>query len=123
MNLELKNHLLDLEARLHLTAVRHDIGQLQVLLADDFVELASSGGLWNKAQVIEALTSGGPFTAPTVSDFTARELAAEVVLVTYRSITLAAPDTPASATLRSSIWRAGPHGWQMAFHQGTRVPS
>lgn len=120
---ELKNHLYDLELRLHHTEVRGDAVQLQALLADDFVEFASSGGVWNKAQVIEALLTEAPFIAPRVSDLTARELGVERVLLTYRRTTAKGPDTPASVTLRSSIWHAGVQGWQMEFHQGTRVPS
>lgn len=117
MNLELKNRLHDLEVRLHLDETRRDAAQLAALLADDFVEFATSGGVWTKVQVIEALLRDGPFTAPVVSEFTTRELAGELVLVTYRST---AHD---HVTLRSSIWRSGPGGWRMTFHQGTRVPA
>jgi len=39
-----------------------------------------------------------------------------VMLVTYKSWR---HSSPASCTLRSSVWRKHGSAWQMAFHQGT----
>jgi hypothetical protein len=48
----------------------------------------------------------------TVQDFATRELAPDVVLVTYKT----------ASALRSSIWKRIGGKWQMIFHQGTGTP-
>jgi len=115
MNGTLRSHISELEFCLHRLEVRADGDQLNALLADDFVEFAASGGEWNKTQVISALLSEALFIAPLVNDLNVRQLAEQVVLVTYRCV----GSGLSSVTLRSSIWRLGDKGWQMVFHQGS----
>ena len=78
-----------LEEELLNPEVRRSPDQVGDLLSDDFVEFGSSGGVFNKQQVIEALEQEGP-SDPAIRlslvDFTARRLASDVVLVTYRII-------------------------------------
>jgi hypothetical protein len=78
-----------LEEKLLQPEVRRSPDQIGVLLADDFVEFGSSGGVYNKQQVIEALEQEGP-PDPSIHlslvDFIARRLASDVILVTYRTI-------------------------------------
>ena len=110
-----------LEEKLLKPEVRHSADQVGVLLADDFVEFGSSGGVFNKQQVIEALEQEGP-PDPTIRlslvDFIARRLASDVILVTYRTIQEDGPERRQSK-LRSSIWKLIEGRWQMVFHQGT----
>lgn len=47
-NASLENHLRELEERLLQTDVRKSPEELDQLLADDFVEIGSSGRLFNK---------------------------------------------------------------------------
>lgn len=93
--------------------VRTSPESLAALLADEFIEIGSSGRVYNKQQIIDLLRhEGGQGSPPTVCDFSARRLAAEVILVTYRIVE--------SPTIRSSVWKLIDGRWQMVFHQGTR---
>jgi len=102
--------------------VRHSPGQVGDLLSDDFVEFGSSGGVFNKQQVIEALEQEGlpdPTIRLSLVDFIARNLASDVILVTYRTIQEGGPRNMQESRLRSSIWKFIEGRWQMVFHQGT----
>jgi hypothetical protein len=85
-----------LEEELLNPEVRRSPDQVGDLLSDDFVEFGSSGGVFNKQQVIEALEHEGP-PDPTIRlslvDFIARRLASDVDLVTYRIIQEGGPRT------------------------------
>ena len=77
----------------------------------------SSGRVFNKAQIIEALEQE-PCDATyriTLVDFTVRRLAPDVMLVTY-STTI---QDRSESRLQSSIWKLISGHWQMVFHQGT----
>jgi len=111
-----------LEEELLKPEVRHAPDRVGDLLWDDFVEFGSSGGVFNKQQVIEALEQEGP-PDPTIRlslvDFVARRLASDVILVTYRTIQKGGPGAKQESRLRSSIWKLIEGRWQMVFHQGT----
>jgi hypothetical protein len=85
------------------------------LLADDFTEIGSSGIAYDRRGIIEALQreAEGPVVGATLSDFTARSLAPDVALVTYRTT------RAGQSRLRSSIWKQIQGRWLMVFHQGT----
>jgi hypothetical protein len=102
--------------------VRQSSGQVGDLLSDDFVEFGSSGGVFNKQQVIEALEQEGlpdPTIRLSLVDFIARNLASDVILVTYRTIQEGGSGNMQESRLRSSIWKFIEGQWQMVFHQGT----
>lgn len=100
-----------LEELLLTSETRTSRDDLDRLLADDFVEFGSSGGVYTKAEVISAVPLTEPCVDCTISEFRALALAPDAVLVTYR--------LPGS--LRSSVWRRDVGGWRMVFHQGTRT--
>ncbi len=104
--LTLENSLLDERMR--------KSGQLAELLADDFVEIGSSGDTYTKQQVIAALNTEAPRNIKA-SEFRARELFPGNVLVSYR----ARQDNV--QTLRTSLWQLRAARWQLVFHQGTIV--
>ncbi len=88
------------------------------LLADEFMEFGSSGKVFDKPAIIEALRNETVDVDIAVEDFAVRELAPDVALVTYVSKPAGAERT----ALRSSIWKLMDGRWQMVFHQGTRIP-
>jgi hypothetical protein len=93
--------------------VRKSVARAAALLADEFIEIGSSGRIYDKPQIIALFQQeGGKGSIPTISDFSTRQLTADVVLVTYRIIE--------SQTMRSSIWKLMDGQWRMVFHQGTR---
>jgi hypothetical protein len=102
-----------LEEALLVPEVRKSAAQIAALLADEFVEIGSSGRIYDKDQIIGQLQQeSGEESLRTVSDFTDRELADGLILVTYRIIE--------TRTVRSSIWKRTNSEWRMVFHQGTK---
>ena len=87
--------------------VRRSPERVQRLLHPDFREFGLSGA-WDRDAIVAALAAD-PGTGWSATGVEAREIAAGVVLVTYR----------AAGSLRSSLWVEGPEGWQLRFHQGT----
>ena len=118
MEASLEEVLRTLEERLLCSDIRQSAADLDALLADDFLEFGSSGRVYNKQQVIAALQQETP-TAISLTDFRARRLAPEIVLVTYRAIRSGSTETPAAYSLRSSLWQVIDGRWQLIFHQGT----
>jgi len=110
-------YFFELETSLHKLQIRNSIESTAGLLADAFIEFGSSGRVWNKASIMESMRKEEVDQQITVEDFAARELAPDVVLVTYIS------KKDACSTLRSSIWKRHEGKWQMIFHQGTRSQS
>lgn len=97
--------------------IRKDIGRIQDLLSDAFVEFGSSGKVIRKCDVLESANRPGIATYQ-LSDFSFKPLGESHVLVTYRSVT-----SPLQQVAhRSSIWVKENGRWQMLHHQSTVVP-
>jgi len=115
------DHFRDLEERLLRQDVRHSPNEAGALLAADFFEFGRSGIVWSRQQTIDSLAQEQPMER-SMTDFSARLMGDDVVLVTYRS----ARRDPVSAaewhTLRSSIWRRTDGRWQMISHQAGQIP-
>ncbi len=101
-------------------AVRRDPEAVAALLAEDFREFGSSGRVFNKQQIVAALQGELP-SQLSLSGFQATVLAPDVVLVTYQATQR--PDLQQSCvkSLRSSVWVFRNAGWQILFHQGTKL--
>ena len=118
MNCAMKSHFFELETALHKREVRSSAKAVSELLADEFVEFGSSGRVYDKPAIIEALKNETGDPQITVEEFSVRDLASDVVLVTYKSKPAESQEVTA---LRSSIWKRIGGRWQMVFHQGTRI--
>lgn len=93
---------------------RGDRDALERILAPDFVEIGKSGRLWSRAEILDSVTHDGPREEPRPSDFEARLVAPNLVLLTFTTTVAGA------RTRRSSLWRHGDDAtWQIVFHQGT----
>lgn len=114
------DRLRELETALHRREVRNSRQAVSDLLADEFIEFGSSGTVYNKAQIIEALEKESVDVKIAVRDFAVREIAPGVALITYISERVDPGGNPGSA-LRSSIWKLIDGRWQMIFHQGTHM--
>ena len=90
---------------------RQSTGQLNKLIADDFLEFGSSGKVYNKQDCIKPDETSRKFV---VSDFKIKELSKDVMLATYKTT------EDGIASLRSSIWQQYGDEWKMIFHQGTK---
>src|SRR5215218_1912836 len=94
------------------------------LLADDFVEFGSSGRVFRRQDVIDAVRRAPPpdSTRRSIHDFRVVELGPDVALVTYRALRYEGRDRREVRSLRSSLWKrtaAAGGAWKMVFHQGT----
>ena len=96
-------------------SLRAEGARVQELLHPDFTEHGASGRAWDRASMIAAMTAD-PAVAGPAEDFVATPLADDVVLLTYRV-------TGPRGSLRASVWVRTGAGWQVRFHQGTRIPS
>ena len=108
--------LLALELQLMDPAFRKDRAAVSALLAKDFREFGVSGREWSREAILELLATEPSRPVPEVEDFRVQPLTADAVLVTYRTIR---PEIQAN---RSSIWIQSASGWQVLFHQGTKIP-
>jgi hypothetical protein len=91
------------------------------LLADGFVEFGSSGSVFTKPQIIEALEHE-PAAQRSLSDFQVTLLAPGVILATYCVTRDGLQGEDPVRSLRGSIWKWIDGRWQMVFHQGTLKP-
>lgn len=97
--------------------VRGDRARLSALVRDDFLEFGSSGRVYQKRMLIDMLTQEQH--APVfIRDFSVRRLGSQTALVTYRSVGQSGQEAR-----RSSVWINSDGKWQIAFHQGTRIPN
>ncbi len=111
----------NLETSLYKKEVRNSKEKVSELITDDFIEFGKSGLIYNKQDIVEGLANETIDLQVTATDFKARELSPEVVLVTYAASMLDTDNVTMVSTNRSSIWILRDGKWQMTFHQGTRV--
>ena len=102
------------ELRLLEPEVRRDRDEVERMLDPAFCEIGSSGRLWTREEMLDAI---GGFESSTVrvvaTNLAGRRVADDTVLITY--------ETP--GTRRSSLWRHDGSAWRVLFHQGTPLPS
>lgn len=110
-----QDELLQLEQRLLDPAVRGSPGAVIPLLHHDFLEFGSRGRVYTRDAIVQMMVQETPGVVK-IRDFDVREVSDDVALVTYRTI-----GQEGRETLRSSIWLLGNSGWQIVFHQGTKV--
>lgn len=120
MNENKMNKFYELETSLHKKEIRNSREQVSVLIADDFLEFGKSGGIFNKKDTLIGLEQEAFDLRIIVSDFHAKELSNNVVLVTYTTSMLDEDNVTTVSTNRSSVWVLRDGNWQMVFHQGTK---
>ncbi|MBO0765690.1 MAG: DUF4440 domain-containing protein [Hyphomicrobiaceae bacterium] len=115
-------HLRRLEERLLQADARRPPDVVRELLADDFVEVGSEGVVSNRDQIVKWLSQEAVYER-VLQDFHARKLAADVFLVTYRSVRRDPATGRERHSRRCSIWTRIDGRWQMVYHQGTAAGS
>ncbi|MBA3876754.1 MAG: DUF4440 domain-containing protein [Anaerolinea sp.] len=116
---DLVEHLRRLEAELVSADVWQSRAELEARMSPDFVEIGGGGPL-DREGLIGIILGTDPGTWQA-EDFSVRELAPTVALVTYRSVIDRDDDRPPLIALRSSIWRREDERWRMELHQITRL--
>jgi hypothetical protein len=110
----------ELELKLLSREIRSSPDDLDELLADNFIEIGSSGKVYGKDEVIRSLLVEKQ-TKFTITDFETRSLSPTVVLATYQVEKTPVESGSSQRSLRSSIWKASDDRWEMSFHQGTPI--
>jgi len=108
--------LYDAEKALTDPELRSSPSLIEQLLHPEFAEIGSSGEVYDRATMIEMMTTEMPGDV-LIRDFTVDRLSDDIVLVKYRSV-----GTSGQEARRSSIWVRTDDRWQLRHHQGTRVP-
>jgi len=111
--LDLLEHIKGLEEKLLQPTIRHSRFDLESLLADEFIEIASTGISFNKTEIINALLKESDVHF-VLKNFKVTSLSTDVTLVNYLAI-----KNSHVFSLRSSIWKYRDDKWQLIFHQGT----
>lgn len=112
----LAEHLRKLEESLLQPEVRFTPGELDILLAEDFVEYGSSGRIWHKE---DCLVPGGIGVRKLrLTHFECRRLGADTALNVFQIL----DEDTGRASLRSSVWQQRQGRWRLVFHQGTPIP-
>ena len=88
------------------------------LIDNEFMEIGSSAVVFDKAEVMRWLASDDQSERIGAS-FEARQLAENIILLTYISAIKDTPVAESKLAVRSSIWRLTDGQWRMVFHQGT----
>lgn len=93
------------------------------LLAEDFREVHAAGGEAGRAEVLAWLQGKDPAARWEFSDFAVQLLAPGLRLVTYHAQQVAPQRSAGKGARHASLWRqaAVPQGWQLCFHQSTKV--
>jgi hypothetical protein len=108
-----------LERELHQPGVRRNARRLEELLHPSFSEFGRTGLACTRAEIVARLLNERESANVHAEDFHVRVLAEGVALLTYTSAHVTAGGTLEQHALRSSVWKLGPVGWQVVFHQGT----
>jgi|SRR5947207_1266790 len=116
----LAEQLLEYETKLLDPLLRRRPDALASLLAEDFLEFASSGRTYDKKQVLYRISRHVPAHL-TIEEFRVVELAPTIALATYRARTESTEKKGERYSLRSSLWVQRAEAWKIVFHQGTLI--
>lgn len=97
---------------------------LDSLLAAEFVEVAATGTIASRAEVLQWLQDKDPAARWEFSELQAVELAPGLRHVRYHARKLLPVPSTGKGSLHSSLWRYNDalRCWQLYFHQATRLP-
>jgi ribonuclease HI len=106
----------DLEESLWSASTRFDRVYMDALLAEEFVEFGRSGRRYDRTQILEIPAEE---IDADLDRFAVKVVAADVALVTYRSV-VRYPGGVQHAW-RASLWAWDGERWRLHFHQGTAI--
>lgn len=109
--------LFEAESALTDPEIRRSRARIEKLLHPEFTETGSTGTVYDRATMIEMMLAEVP-GAVIIRDFVVQRLSSDTVLATYRSVGMSGQEAR-----RCSIWVESGAGWQIRYHQGTRVPN
>jgi hypothetical protein len=110
--------LIELELHCLKPEVRSSSQELDKILADDFMEITSTGIAYDKAHALSRIPND---IVPTFTqqNFEIRMLTDGVAQLIYKATIQKVNEESVTYSLRNSIWKLNGNSWQMLFHQGT----
>ena len=102
-SLPLRRRLLALELALARRDEAAIPGGYEAVLAPDFLEIGSSGRLWTRAEILEALHAEPPNPSISIEAFEVADLGPDLVLASYDTLGITS-DGEERRSRRSSIW-------------------
>ncbi len=110
-----------LEQQLLHTDFRASPEALDALLAPEFSEVAPTGAVASRSDVIAWLLQKDPAERWQFSDWQLSELAADVRMLRYHAVRIV-PASSSKGARHVSLWRfdAARQRWQLSFHQSTK---
>ncbi len=115
----LKEKIIELELSLLKPEIRSSTQELNRLLADDFLEIPSTGTPYNKSHALNRIPSE-EIPEFTLQDYQLRVLGKNLVQLIYKASIKRQNQDVIDYSLRNSIWKLIEEKWQMLFHQGTQ---
>ena len=112
---EIINILAEYERLLANPAVKEDLTRF---FSDEFVEIGSSGKLYNREQTLKALESSA-VQKTDLSEFNLLKLGENTCLLTYKAKRTV--NGKVSLSYRSSVWNYNNKQRKIIFHQGTNI--
>lgn len=106
-------HIRQLELLLLDPKTRQSAGKLDNMLCDGFIEIGQSGTIYNKADVIIALTED-PLTEAGLSNFDIRVLSKTLILASYTS-------KGEARVRRHSLWEKHGQTWRILYHEAEKT--
>ena len=98
---------------------RHSEPRLDRLLADEFVEVGSSGRIFDKRSIMSLLAAPVFGERLAMRDFKVVAANSGQALVTYSCDAYNENGELQRSSHRSSFWIESDLGWQLLYHQGT----
>ena len=119
----IEEHIKQLEQKLLHSDTRANPKILDELLADDFEEIGSIGQISSRKDVINWLVNKEKDIRWSLNEFRIKQLSPDLMLAIYRATKNENTGNASKGSIRSSIWKRTDKGWQMIFHQGTKLIS
>ncbi|MEO5966050.1 MAG: nuclear transport factor 2 family protein [Candidatus Limnocylindrales bacterium] len=111
---------------LELAIARRDVGSIpggyKEVLDQGFVEFGSSGRIWTRDAMLEAVSSAPMTGGISIEDFEVAEVRPDVFLALYVTVDVQSRDGARVVSRRSSLWVRHDNAFRMRFHQGTTLP-
>lgn len=96
-------------------------GGYESVLHDSVVEFGTSGRVWTRDEILEALHTGPRVDAVTIEMFDAHVVRPGVFLVMYETTQTDPVTGLSSRQRRSSLWMQEGDGFVLRFHQSTPI--
>ena len=122
--LDLFNHIKDLEQSLHSETLRSNSDKAASLFHPQFKEIGRSGRQFDKSSILRLMREESFEEEKVYSrDYQLQSIGDELVQLTYKSAIKNSQGQLTAFSIRSSLWQKQGDKWLLRFHQGTPTSS